>query len=225
VIAKRTMNQSELQQVQDKEPLINRQDKDLIDTSKSIMYYINDGVYASFNCLFYDHAECLPLLIKERQQFESTLFKSSIWGPTCDGLDLVVKECHLPELDSGEFLVFKNMGAYTISGAVPFNCIPLARCIYIASTSWNTIQNAFLEHETDEHFLAKENITSTCAAASFVFSRGLKSMQQELKIQISLNENDQQSKSKMDTVNQQMNEENNMASLDQSASVEFAITC
>lgn len=26
----------------------------------SIMYYVNDGVYGSFNCLLYDHAEVLP---------------------------------------------------------------------------------------------------------------------------------------------------------------------
>jgi len=223
VIAKRVMNQSELQQAQDKDALVHRQEKDFVDTSKTIMYYINDGVYASFNCLFYDHAECLPVLLKERQQFEPTLFKSSIWGPTCDGLDLVVKECLLPELDNGEFMVFKNMGAYTISGAVEFNGIPLARSIYTVSTSWNTIQDAFIDYEIDEHFAIKESNTSSCAAAaSFAFSRGLSSMQQEQQSQIRLNEEDQLSKQEMDMVNQQMNEENNMASLDQS---EFAITC
>ena len=223
VIAKRIMNQSELQQAQDKDALVHRQEKDFVYTSKTIMYYINDGVYASFNCLFYDHAECLPVLLKERQQFEPTLFKSSIWGPTCDGLDLVVKECLLPELDNGEFMVFKNMGAYTISGAVAFNGIPLARCIYIASTSWSTIQDAFIDYEIDEHFSIKESNTSTCAAAaSFAFSRGLSSMQQEQQSQIRLNEEDQLSKQEMNMVNQHMNEENNMASLDQS---EFAITC
>ena len=27
------------------------------------MYYVNDGVYGSFNCLLYDHAEVEPTLI------------------------------------------------------------------------------------------------------------------------------------------------------------------
>lgn len=27
------------------------------------MYYINDGLYGSFNCLFYDHAVVKPTLI------------------------------------------------------------------------------------------------------------------------------------------------------------------
>lgn len=182
VIAKRVMNQSPLQQQQDKEAILaSKSDPELIDSSKSIMYYINDGVYASFNCLFYDHAECTPILIKERAE-RAELYKSSIWGPTCDGLDLVVKESHLPELETGEFLVFKNMGAYTISGAVPFNGIPLARCIYVASTSWSTIKDAFDEQIEDPLVcgLLKEANSSTCAAAaSLAYTRTLSSMQQQ----------------------------------------------
>lgn len=30
----------------------------------SYMYFLNDGLYGSFNCLFYDHAEVKPLLLK-----------------------------------------------------------------------------------------------------------------------------------------------------------------
>ena len=159
VIAKRVMNQSQLQQAQDKEtalsklkhqnelqsqlakeneelPCMNKCDASLLDTSKSIMYYVNDGVYASFNCLFYDHAECFPVLINEKRSNDTTLYKSSLWGPTCDGLDVISKECFLPEMETGEFMVFKNMGAYTLSGAVPFNGIPLAKCTYVCGPSW-----------------------------------------------------------------------------------------
>lgn len=28
------------------------------------MYYVNDGVYGSFNCILYDHAHVKPLLQK-----------------------------------------------------------------------------------------------------------------------------------------------------------------
>jgi len=144
------------------------------------MYYINDGVYASFNCLFYDHAECTPVLLKgDELTSELKLYKSSIWGPTCDGLDVVVKECFLPELNTGEFMVFKNMGAYTISGAVAFNGIPLARCIYVASTSWDIIKEAFNE-PVDETYLNVNGNSSTCAAAaSLAFTRCLSSIQQQ----------------------------------------------
>jgi hypothetical protein len=132
------------------------------------MYYINDGVYASFNCLFYDHAELHPLLAHgEERVATETLYKSSIWGPTCDGLDLVVKETYLPELPLNEFMVFKDMGAYTLSGAVAFNGIPLARCIYVVGASWETIRDAFsADTAVDEQPWLKEATAGTCAAAA-----------------------------------------------------------
>ena len=36
------------------------------DDEPSFMYYINDGVYGSFNCLLYDHAEVEPVLVDVR---------------------------------------------------------------------------------------------------------------------------------------------------------------
>lgn len=52
----------------------------------TMMYYINDGVYGSFNCNLYDHKIVYPLTLKSGNE---ELFKSSIWGPTCDALDQV----------------------------------------------------------------------------------------------------------------------------------------
>ena len=50
------------------------------------------------------------------EQYESTLF-----GPSCDGLDCVVADINLPELHVGDWLVFDNMGAYTQVSASRFN--------------------------------------------------------------------------------------------------------
>lgn len=33
-------------------------------SDRTLMYYVNDGVYGSFNCILYDHAHCLPTLHK-----------------------------------------------------------------------------------------------------------------------------------------------------------------
>jgi hypothetical protein len=50
----------------------------------------------------------------------------------------------------GDFLAYKNMGAYTIAGATPFNGIPLPRVIYSASNScWSMIKNAFNKSSED----------------------------------------------------------------------------
>lgn len=31
---------------------------------RTLMYYVNDGVYGSFNCILYDHAHVKPVLQK-----------------------------------------------------------------------------------------------------------------------------------------------------------------
>lgn len=46
---------------------------------------------------------------------------STIWGPTCDNMDVVLKKIRLPQLKIGDWIVFENMGAYTISIACEFN--------------------------------------------------------------------------------------------------------
>uniref|UniRef100_A0A672K620 Antizyme inhibitor 1a n=1 Tax=Sinocyclocheilus grahami TaxID=75366 RepID=A0A672K620_SINGR len=42
---------------------------------------------------------------------EEPLFSSSLWGPSADDLDQVVKRCLLPELSVGDWLLFSNAGA------------------------------------------------------------------------------------------------------------------
>lgn len=42
------------------------------------MYYINDGVYGSFNCVIYDHAVVHPELLKVT--VSSSFFRSLIFG-------------------------------------------------------------------------------------------------------------------------------------------------
>lgn len=171
VIAKRVMEQSEEQQKEDQLAVDQLKDSNFVDCSKSIMYYINDGVYASFNCLFYDHSVVTPILLHEEKDQKAPIkYKSSIWGPTCDGLDLVVKELHMPEHHIGNSMVFKDMGAYTLSGAVAFNGIPLARCIYTVSTSWETIKGAFAaDIEVTNHTALFDASVSCAAEATMTF--------------------------------------------------------
>lgn len=55
------------------------------------------------------------------------LVDSSIWGPTCDGLDQVVSSVLLPTLDIGDWLIFEDMGAYTLPVASTFNGFPVPK--------------------------------------------------------------------------------------------------
>ncbi|XP_067934271.1 ornithine decarboxylase-like [Watersipora subatra] len=97
----------------------------------SFMYYINDGVYGSFNCLLYDHAEVVPAIPVTCQR-SAMVYSSSIWGPTCDGLDKIAEEIELPELNDGDWIYFNDMGAYTLAAGSSFNGMPRPRVYYIA---------------------------------------------------------------------------------------------
>jgi ornithine decarboxylase len=82
-------------------------------------YWISDGLYGSMNCLLYDHAvlRAHPLV----SQPEAPSWPSTVFGPTCDGLDVVLKDYMLPQLRYGDFIVFEKLGAYSFAGVSDFN--------------------------------------------------------------------------------------------------------
>ncbi|GMH41891.1 hypothetical protein BSKO_09801 [Bryopsis sp. KO-2023] len=84
-------------------------------------YWITDGLYGSFNCIPYDHATVVPRVMQMVGGHREREFVSTLFGPTCDGLDTVITNCPLPELEMGDWVVFSNMGAYTLAGASNFN--------------------------------------------------------------------------------------------------------
>jgi ornithine decarboxylase len=96
-----------------------------------LMYYINDGVYGSFNCIIFDYATVEPIPVNEKN--EEPTIQSCIWGPTCDSLDCVVKTCQLPPLEIGDWIYFENMGAYTMAASSTFNGFEIAQIFYIGS--------------------------------------------------------------------------------------------
>jgi len=106
------------------------------------MYYINDGVYGSFNCVLYDHYVPEPSLFPKNESNEK--YTSSIWGPTCDGLDCINTSIQIPKLNISDWIFWKNMGAYTISGAVQFNGLPFGKPLYFMSKQfWGSVKAAF----------------------------------------------------------------------------------
>ncbi|KAK7099977.1 ornithine decarboxylase-like [Littorina saxatilis] len=117
-------------------------DKDMAENDKdgkgAFMYYVNDGVYGSFNSLLYDHASVEARLVNA--PVNPMEFVTSVWGPTCDGLDQILKNAKLPELDVGEFINFPDMGAYTLCAGSTFNGMPRPDMFYHCSENiWNTL--------------------------------------------------------------------------------------
>ena len=65
------------------------------------------------------------------------VYESSVWGPTCDGLDCILETTKLPELEVGDWMYFKDMGAYTMASASTFNGMPApVRSYHCLDTVW-----------------------------------------------------------------------------------------
>jgi len=97
-------------------------------------YYVNDGVYGSLNCIMYDHFVATPILLREPSKDAATS-RCSIWGPTCDGLDLIVKSYEFPEAHIGDWIIFEDTGAYTLAAGSCFNGFQRPMNIYTFSAS------------------------------------------------------------------------------------------
>eukprot|EP00401_Gymnodinium_catenatum_P025121 CAMPEP_0117485362 /NCGR_PEP_ID=MMETSP0784-20121206/14930_1 /TAXON_ID=39447 /ORGANISM="" /LENGTH=813 /DNA_ID=CAMNT_0005279955 /DNA_START=142 /DNA_END=2583 /DNA_ORIENTATION=- len=109
------------------------------DTAKGRRYYINDGLYGSFNCLLYDHAELtVPWILRGGWELDAAAagprLSCTVFGPTCDGFDVVAKSMELPCLEVGDCLVFPRMGAYTSAASTSFNGFAPATAFAFEST-------------------------------------------------------------------------------------------
>jgi diaminopimelate decarboxylase len=120
-------------------------------------YYINDGVYGGFNSIMFDHATVRPRILgpaekivaKENEdgfllletsdqnadQSSRALYSSTLFGPTCDSIDVIARSVLLPKLKVGDFLYFQNMGAYTMAAASAFNGFTPSEKFYVCSVA------------------------------------------------------------------------------------------
>jgi ornithine decarboxylase len=88
-------------------------------------YYLDDGLYGSYSGQLYDHA-MYPIEVPGR---DGPRHPSVLAGPTCDSIDVVREDLPLPELQIGDLVVGRLMGAYTAATATDFNFIPRAKVV------------------------------------------------------------------------------------------------
>ncbi|KAI7895727.1 ornithine decarboxylase [Mucor mucedo] len=106
------------------------------ETPEQYMYYVNDGMYGSFNCIIFDHQIVEPKVLMKNEVFTfgqdvcEPNFESSVWGPTCDSIDCLNKSTRLPKLEPGDWLYYENMGAYTVCAASQFNGFKKSEVVY-----------------------------------------------------------------------------------------------
>jgi hypothetical protein len=142
-------------------------------------YYINDGVYGAFNNLMFDHATIRPRVLHvksekvhhlvqaskeqgllhldsadlasdDEEEGGRQLFASTIFGPTCDSIDVVSRSVLLPKLKVGDWLYFQNMGAYTMAAASSFNGFTPTEKFYVCSVQQKFFNSLIFEHGEEE---------------------------------------------------------------------------
>ena len=90
-------------------------------------YYLDDGLYGSFSGQLYDHA----LYPVDSLDGRGPRLPSVLAGPTCDSIDVVREDVPLPELQVGDLVAGRMMGAYTSATSTDFNFIPRARVVAV----------------------------------------------------------------------------------------------
>jgi len=92
-----------------------------------LCYYINDGVYHTFSGVIFDHCH---YHLKAFRRGATRI--CSVFGPTCDALDVVSMAEELPDdLQLGDFLYSENIGAYSHASSTYFNGFPPAKVLHI----------------------------------------------------------------------------------------------
>jgi len=92
-----------------------------------LCYYMDDGVYHTYSGILFDHCQYHPKAFKKGPKQICTVF-----GPTCDALDVVSMAEELPtNLERGDLLYSENIGAYSNASSTYFNGFPPATVVHI----------------------------------------------------------------------------------------------
>ncbi|HET6414162.1 MAG TPA: type III PLP-dependent enzyme [Anaeromyxobacter sp.] len=92
-----------------------------------LCYYIDDGVYHTFSGVIFDHCQYHLKSLRK-----GPVEVCSVFGPTCDALDVVSLAEQLPStLKLGDFLYAPMIGAYSHASSTWFNGFPPAKVVHV----------------------------------------------------------------------------------------------
>ena len=96
------------------------------------MLTLNDGVYGSFMDCLLSNWQRQPVALRcSSQKVPNEAIQYTLWGPTCDGIDQVIDDVHLDRLLAvGDWLLFPDMGAYSLCLSTSFNGFSSQRTIH-----------------------------------------------------------------------------------------------
>ena len=91
-------------------------------------YTIDESLYGQFSCIPFDHKQPLwvriPTSYENKDEAARKRVKGTLYGRTCDSLDMIADSSDMEDLEVGDWLWFPNMGAYTNVTASEFNGFP-----------------------------------------------------------------------------------------------------
>jgi ornithine decarboxylase len=97
-------------------------------------YYLDDGLYGSYNGQLFDHANYPIEPLKQGGELRASVLA----GPTCDSIDVIAENILLPKLKVGDLIIGRAMGAYTWAAASEFNFFPRATVVSVNETAGDT---------------------------------------------------------------------------------------
>ena len=138
------------------------------ETETAYMYYANDGFYGAFLGRTLGHIPIIPkfMLVSDKSISPDEMYCSRIWGPTGDSLDKLSDNFNLrlPALNSGDWLVWPDIGGYSIVMSTEFNGYGTKKIYYIiAENHLSSLRDfgdsslprfQFKYHNTDESSLS-----------------------------------------------------------------------
>ena len=90
----------------------------------------------------FDHANVRPRVLRmddyapgeeKKGNEERALYPTTVFGPTCDSIDVLARGVLLRKLKVNDWLYFNNMGAYTMAASSTFNGFEPSDKFYVCS--------------------------------------------------------------------------------------------
>jgi len=97
-------------------------------TNTGWRYTIDESLYGQFSCIPFDHKKPtwvrIPTSYTKQEDPPRKRVKGTLFGRTCDSLDMIANSEDMEDLHVGDWLWFPNMGAYSSVTASEFNGFP-----------------------------------------------------------------------------------------------------
>uniref|UniRef100_A0A914CPH5 ornithine decarboxylase n=1 Tax=Acrobeloides nanus TaxID=290746 RepID=A0A914CPH5_9BILA len=124
------------------------------------MYYINDGVYGSFNCVLTENWEPFGRPLFDSDKTDDKEYPTIVWGPTGDSLDKVESHKNIRRMQENEWLHYENIGAYSNVLATQFNGFkPPQYSYFIDNSTWKFIYSKTKDIDSYNRSNAKKTQT------------------------------------------------------------------